>query len=575
MGQKGLGLTSLPQSAPRNLVRLLGDLALRLRAGRLDEARSNLRDGLGFCVRFFASTGAAAVQAMGRMTPELEELWHSGLTVADGQVLLARCVKQLEGCHDKLARSYREVFMTSFVARSKPRHFARFLGFGDQGVGETIADFCSQDPVPPEQDETGENAAAIKRYLSVLKEWMAAAGWFFAECEYRHESGHQFGQQELVVVFRQYTLKTRLPVRLREARRAADPSALGSSPLAAPLTPEEMGPSNELSELISAMLETQESLPPPKPVKEPEAKPPQLAVTADYRGYAKNEEGELGHAGTLTITNAGGGELRGSILSTNPLVQVTPNLFEGNTSQIRYWISPDAMPQPEGFIELRTATEFRRVPLTNFIPASRLSSLSTLQLASLLLLPGLLTLAYLGWVFRLTIGTVERLLRESLRDDFPALLKGAAVTFDRSGVGVIDLEVIPRVDSVLLMFLALAVLCPLLVAKLFRYYPRFQQRDLGFLFILGMVLPAIGFLALWNTPLLFHPMMLHPELADLNFRHGLPAFLGLNLGASLYLFLSVLGAVDRKVRNPMLRLLLPLVLVALAAALIVFMVYWT
>lgn len=338
------------------------------------------------------------------------------------------------------------------------------------------------------------------------------------------------------------------------------------APLPPPLPPSAITEfiSDKLTQEPEAPLERRSSADEPQPIVE---------VKFDYMGYAKNSAGKMGHAGVIWINNRGGGELIGTVYCTNDFVEVNPKSFQGDSNRLTFWIDPNELPQPEGSLVVRTATEERRIPCSRMVPSSRLSELSFGKMLALLLAPGLIGSLYITfvlWSSGLFIqATIERVLGDQFNKFFAP---GNYMSMRTAGVGALDLDLMPRAEACALLMYLLAWMAPLAVAKIFVRYPRYQQKALGWAFMLGMTLPVFYFLALWKAPLLSSPLYLHPELAFANFRTHMTGFLAINLIVSMYLFASVAG-VFNKFLNELGKMVLSLVLFVIYAISVGFMVY--
>ncbi|MBI3927863.1 MAG: hypothetical protein HY319_20145 [Armatimonadetes bacterium] len=553
-------------AGPENLQRILQALSKELQAESLGRAATLLRDALGFMTRYFASLTTAAVRQFGALPELSSSLWQKDIGVPDcARVLLANLERLDSFPAEKLASTLRDIFFTVTFGASQamPRSFAQRLGDQQEGLAaaRTVASFCSKDV-----ESVSEAESSIREFLPVLREWLQSAEDFFCECDHRFEPAADFGRRELVVGYRQHRLRTGPIVRLREFRAGGRWRNVSS---------EERRVSHDLGELVDRLVDGAPRDAPSGASPPAADAPPELHWSSSYRGYAKNHEGELGHSGTISLTNLGGGELSGTVTSTNRNIVVLPGAFKGNASQLRYWIHPSEMPQPEGYVVIKTPGEQRRIPLSEIVPRSRLADLSPFRMMLLLLLPGSLGFAYVAAVLFFTVQGVVGSVQQSLRpEELNALVEhGQSVTLSRSGLGDVDLEILPQAEAGLLVFFLLALLGPLVVAKFFRRFPRYQQKELGWAFVLGMILPTAGFVALSDSSFLYDPVLRHPALSVADFRANLLAFVALNLSASVYLFFSVLGKVDRWIRSPVTRFLLPLGMAAFYAAAVGVLVY--
>lgn len=533
-------LQGVSQVAPLVLQRLLATLLVHVNGGDDEKKRESLRECLIFLVPFFASICSGARQCL-EDKPEITP-WAPTHSVVQSQESLAFDLARLmHYLDDPMAASLLGIF---FEKSGEPYLHTRLLGIGDPPEeGDSLAKWCL-------------NPGALKDLDACFKmvdSWLALSEPFFQEADYHYEPGADFGQRSLTIAFRQHRIQTRFGVRLAEARSGQKLSRglpLGAPPSRAMPLPQ----ISELGELVADLLEKR------KP-GETEQLPPEartvLNHSSEYLGFAKDAQGRLGHAGKLRFTCEHGGEIRGSVKSTNPNLVVVPGTFKGEECNLAFWLDPAEMPHPEGYVEVETPHEKRRIAISTLVPPSRLSNLSGSKLATLLLAPSVVGLAYICWVYHMTIARVMRVLTTRAPDLVEAFTKGYKVdSFRRGGVGVLDLEILPRIESATLLLLLFSVLAPLVTTKLFRFYPRSEKRRFGALYAVSLVLPTLGLLAFWNSSFLWSPVLTHPELTMLDYRNHFIEFSVFNIVAAVYLFLSVTGVLDRWIRPQFLRVLL-------------------
>ena len=543
-------LDEVAQVAPLNLQRILGSLGVCLASDQEVEKVAAVRESLGFMIRFFASVCSAAKAVL----PPLKvwERWQPSDSVVESEQRLIRDLLYIRQIDDPLAQSLSSIFFSPF-GQAKP--FARHLGL--DGETPRLAEVCL-------------NLEEAQQGLKIIKPWLASSYAFFQECSYHYEPGENFGQRELAIDFRQYRLKTRFAVRLIEARGPAKRGGVG---LAAP----DYVATKELGQLVAGLLEdrrseTEEEL---AAIAEIELQPkPILEYRSEYLGFAKNEDGRLGHAGRIYITNGGEGELSGVARSDNPNLKLVPGTFRGDDSILTFWLDPGEMPHPEGYFTLKTNEESKVVAISSLVPPSRLSNLSLVQLCLLLLAPGAIGVTYIAWVYHTTIHRIHGALAQYAPELLASFLRGEQVaSFRRGGVGVLELQILPRIESATLLLLLVSVLAPLVVTKLFRFYPRSEKRRLGWLYGVSLVSPTLSLLVFWSIGILWSPLLNHPELMPLDFRSHFVTFAVFNLVASIYLFLSVTGVLDRWIRPQVFRVLLSPALFLGWLVLVVVLVY--
>jgi hypothetical protein len=320
--------------------------------------------------------------------------------------------------------------------------------------------------------------------------------------------------------------------------------ALGAQP-AALVTPAPVNPSvpaesiQPLAQLLDKML--QAPAPAPKPSLQ-ELPRPRVEVQIDHLGYIKNAQGKLGYGGHLWIRNVGEGELAGTVISHNESIQVAPSSIVGNETRCLFWVNPNLSGASGSHIQIKTEHEERLVPTWRLMPRSQFAGLTAARLAGLLLAPGLLGSLYCVIVLFFTGRWVEATLHSMLGGNYERYMApGNPLSLRGSGVGELDLQIIPRAQTSLLLFFLLSWLVPTIVCKLYQHYPRHAQVQLSTLFTFSLVFPSALFGALYYSPLCTGTLYLHPELSFIDFRQHLVEFVGLNFIAASYYFLEVAG----------------------------------
>jgi len=265
----------------------------------------------------------------------------------------------------------------------------------------------------------------------------------------------------------------------------------------------------------------------------------------------------------------------GVVSATGGNVEVTPGYFDGTSNRVVYWVHPDDIISSKEYIKVKVGDEERLYALWRLAPPSRFESLSRRRQAGLLLLPGALGSLYSAWILFATHRGVEKELQETLGHNYTKFINGSnPLSLKQAGIGQLDVNLKPQIESAMLIFLTVAWLTPVAVAQIYGRYPRRDQRPLVLLFVLGCCLPLLVFLGLWGSGLTQSPLTQHPELAQLDYRRNFAAYLGLNVLTSVYVLLSVEGFFHR-ILNELGRVALAVGSALVAALIIVVQVYGT
>lgn len=300
----------------------------------------------------------------------------------------------------------------------------------------------------------------------------------------------------------------------------------------------------------------------------------QLIVKKKYLGYGKNSDGVMGYCGQITLSRFDDAAVNAKLECSNPLLFLSPTTPSGKAPVVTYWMPPAAFPQPGGHLTIATPEQNKVLSVVSLFPQSRTDFLSASQVLLLLFTPSMLGLLYFCFVYLLSASGIVAQVKEIFPDAYAAAVAGSAVADFRSqGVGLYQLEVVPASESLQLIWAGLIWLCPLIAAKFFRHLSRSRQRELGAALAGSLVLPSIGLLLIWNAQKVSFPLFDHPDFAPLDLRNFLPWSVPLNLAIASYLFLSVHGVWDRRVRSGELRFLLPVVLALVYAAIAFLLIF--
>lgn len=286
----------------------------------------------------------------------------------------------------------------------------------------------------------------------------------------------------------------------------------------------------------------------------------QLVLKKKYLGYGKNSDGVMGYCGQLTLSRFDDKTLNATLESSNPLLFLSTSSVNAAASVVTYWMPPAAFPQPGGHLVVESPEGKKVLSVSSLFPQSRTDFLQGRQVALLLLAPALLGLVYFGFVYLYSSYGILSQVKEMFPEQYAAALSGQGeANFRAEGVGLYQLEVVPASESLQLIVATMIWLAPLASTKFFRHLSRSRKRAFGGLLASALILPSLGMLAAWTLQRRLFPLFEHPDFAPLDLRGFLPWALPLNLAAAAYLFLSVHGVWDRKLRSE-LRFLLPALL---------------
>lgn len=623
---KDTDLTELPRvtepiSAPSPLQNLVEEYNSRAKLGELATCSLLLKDALGYFARYYSAVCVAACRELDCLPGEVAQNWSGTPNVEAALPILQECLDKLKTHDERIARKLCLVF---FEQDGDRRAFAHQILPSDQTQEFEVARFCNSS----KQDVAVVNREVLGNAARLLDAWISASFSFFLESEQRLETGAYFGQLEQVVRFEQFTLRTGLTMRVSESRAHGPLPALApaqSQPLAlaadapapialAPVEPQEASPppteeapteplpdaSPETpAEPVAKPVEEAIAMAAPEPVIAPGAEAllklmqskqslqgpttsPIRKVITETRfeinleplGFMRSAlTGKMGYGGHLWVNSIDENIIIGTISATGGNVEVTPSFFEGTTNRVVYWVHPDDVVSSKEYLRIKVSLEERLYPLWRLAPPSRFESMNRRKMAGLLLLPGTLGAVYSTWIWYTTNREVDVELRDTLKESYtkfinpsnPLSLKGA-------GIGQLDVNLKPQIESALLIFLITAWMAPVIVAKLYSQFPRRDQRPLVLLFILGCCFPALYYLALWSSSLTLSAMTMHPELAQLDYRRNFATFLLINGVTTLYEVFSVEGLFHRFL-NELGRVALAALTAIIAWAIILYQVY--
>lgn len=607
-----------PISAPTSLQSLVEEYNLRAKLGESSACALLLKDALGYFLRYYAAVCVATCRELECLPAEVAHSWGSAPSVEAAGSVLYECLERLKTRRERIARKLTQVF---FEQDGDRRAFTHYFFPHEIPPEFRLVDFC----VAPREQVAASDFDTLCQAARILDAWISASFGFFLESEQRLETGAYFGQLEQVVCFEQYTLRTGLTMRVHESRGLAalpalvpqvatglageaPPQGLAIVPLAETVPEPEPQPEAEPAddpvaepghepapaplleavaspapvaleaEALQKFVQGQRNVVSPKtevlPLKK--VKPvgeSRLEIRLEPLGFMRSKQGKVGYGGFLWVNSSDGEPIVGVVKVTGGDVELTPVMFEGASNRVVYWVGPDDVAFGKDYLQVNADGEERLYALWKLAPPSRFENLSRPKQAGLLMLPGLAGILYSGWAFYSAEKTIDGQLRETLADNFTTFVNSSQpLSLRRAGIGELDVDLKPRVESTLLVFLLVAWLVPVVVAKLYSRYPRRDQKALVILFVLGCCWPCLVYLMLWSSPLTQSPVTQHPELAQMDFRRSMALFATLNGLSSLYVMVSVEGIFHRFL-NTLGRISLATVLALSAALGILWQVY--
>ena len=294
---------------------------------------------------------------------------------------------------------------------------------------------------------------------------------------------------------------------------------------------------------------------------DPFAKRNRLVVKNKYLGYGKNSQGVLGLCGQLKVSYFNENEISGKLESSNPLLFLSTKRLSGKNATITYWLPPVAFPHPAGHLSIETPLETKNLSLHTLFPKSRTDLMRDRTVLLCLFLPAILGFLYFALVFALTTQSIDLEAQQTFPELYRAALSGIDTgDFRAQGLGLYRLRVIPAAESMQMIWAALIFLDPLISSKFFYHLSRSRKRRFGGLLAAAQLLPTILLLLTWSFQDLVFPLYSHQDFAPLDLRSFLPWSVGMNLLVGVYLFLSVFGFWDRKIKQSEVRFILPLIL---------------
>ena len=530
----------IPPHCPKVLERILTRMDLYLRLGDPVESCASLRDSLDYLTRYFAGVAAAAVRRLGTLPPEAEKLAESSLSIHDCEKLLILALRSIgrEG-EEKLGHAVRNVFYyeEELSHEEKPTGaHARLLALDADPSSkmQNLAQFCSLVAGVGVLSSPARAKRELERFMPTLQDWMAMAGPFFRECQHHEEPPDKTGRTELVIEYSDIYLELVAPDYTFYIRPGADQVPDIEAP---ELPPPDLAFDEDLVDVPTRK----------KTPEEREKERPFLVHRVDLIGDRPNSKGKTCAAGYIVLTNAGGGTLSGAATTTDDCIEVEPARFRGNKVQLSYWVDTDELPDThEVFILLKTAHEERTISVYEMIGQAKARPVSKGFGVFKLLIPNLVLLSALVTAFHAASAWMNGALTEMLGRGYETLrlIQDAPDAYGR---------VVAPSQLVGYLYLAIAGLVPILVARAYRRMPPSTQELLEKRRVVMMILPSIFVGVCMFTPVLSNFFSSSSDFPGMDFYGLYLYFIGLNFGATYYQEMSLTQKLDDLFLNPTVR----------------------
>ncbi|MBI3925168.1 MAG: hypothetical protein HY319_06480 [Armatimonadetes bacterium] len=531
----------IPPKCPQVLRDILRRLNIYLHQDDPVQACVSLRDSLDYLTRYSAGLAAAAFRELGTLPAEAEEMARNSPSIHQCEKLLILSLKSIgQGEEEDLGRAVRAIFFarTEFSSEDRPvGNHARMLqtDADPNNKLQLLAEFCSRGEG---LTEAADCRREMSRFLPVLRDWLIQAEPFFKQAQHFEEPPEEDGQMELVVQFGEHYLELVEPDYTFMVRPGCNEVPEVEIP--------EPPPEPVVEEPAGAPQEKQKST-------EPEKRgPPFLVHRVDFIGNQRNSKGKMCLSGFIRITNAGGGVLSGTAISTHPSIEVTPTRFRGNKTQITYWVDEGSLPQSfQAFVMLRTAEDERQIPVWEMKPRSIFGTMTAEQARIAIWAPPAIGLL----VFLLVLFPLAAMINGILTE--AAGLNWPSVSLAKDAKSAL-IQVLPLSQMIGWTLLYLPFWVPLAVIKMYKRLSP-NVRDLlashlnpALFAISPLVFVLTAVLALGGNPVVQDIELPACHLPMLCLR-----FAGLNVLTVAYLILSFRERIDEWVHDPVARSSIP------------------
>lgn len=289
-----------------------------------------------------------------------------------------------------------------------------------------------------------------------------------------------------------------------------------------------------------------------------------LLINNRYLGHGKNSKGIIGLCGQVKISNFDDSPLSGTVESSNPLLFLRPTTLSGELTTVTYWLPPVAFPHPAGHLTITTKEFTETLPVRSLFPKSRTELMSDRRVILYLLLPGLIAFAYFAFVYLFTTRGIDAEAALLFPDTYAAAMSGQVEGDFRShGLGLYRLKVMPAAESLQMIWAGVIFFVPLIASKFFYYLSSRRRRKYAGLLVVAQLLPTVLLLLTWSAQVHTLPLYFHQDFSPLDLRGFLAWGVPWNVAIALYLFLSVFGVWDEKLKSSEVRGALPVFLTVL------------
>lgn len=580
-----------PLMAPPTLEALLGELAKAHREGNFLALADAARDALGFTTRYFAGVLLAACRALDCLPAQLADVGGTS-NVEDSARHLMLCLERLEKSPQRLAKKLCQIFLetngehrrftqalapvegefsiVSFCRSPRDERpgaepFTQALRWLDAWMNSCFGFFLESE----QRFEPGPFFGQVEQVV-VFEQHTLPTGLTLRLKELRPAAPDTTSlvldsdkAPALPMLGAPIPVPTTEPEEIAPSSKPAPPAfELGARKSQAPPAEKAVVASAPLLAKEAPPPKTQAPLPVPEPVPttpiapaeavaivdflqlkltQNPAKPHEPRVAApkgwldcdiDQAGMRKNQAGDFGYSGYLWIRLSGEGEteIEGTATCENSRVEISPATFKGVQTRIVYWVHPDEIRKPRGHVLIKAHNLERQIPVWKLLPDSSLANFSSRQILAMLFAPGLIGSLYTCWIFWASGGRIEADLHELLRDQYSRFINPYnPLSLRASGVGFVDLRIMPQMEAALLLFFCLAWLAPLGASMVYSRIARHEKKNFGMSYGLALVAPSLFYLAMWRTPLVHGQLFHHPDFRFLDFRVHLAEFFLLNL----------------------------------------------
>lgn len=526
-----------PRGCPPRLKGILTRLDLYLRLGEPVEACTSLSDAFDYMMRLCAGLAVAAVTKQGNLPEEAARLCQQSDSEQECERLLILALRTLGAdTAEPLGQQLHKMFFyrdeDSNEERPTGGHTRLLQKDADPGQkSQQLAEFCSLRNDPEALSNPARCKREIVNFLPILRDWLATAESLLARCRFQESDGKSEGALKLVATFKETEYVLAEPdfhFRIR-------PGAAQEPDIEVPeLPPEEV----ELDEDF---------------LQEPEPEdPPFLMHRVMHVGERENSQGQMCQSGYIVITNAGGGTLAGTAVSTHDALEVSPRRFRGNRVELSYWLNEEELPVThDAFIMLHVPGQETSVSVTQMRRKTEADRTSPTRGLLKVLAPMLLGLLLFAGAYGAGVTYIHQNLSETLGPNYVLIdLLEVAPAARASYLGIAQM--------LAYFYLLLGGLLPILMGTVYRRLPEAVTAQLDRRLKVLLLLP-LGLTLLLVLPLWMLPLAWDPDFRELNLIRLFPWYAGGALAAATYMEMSIEGRLDDWFLDPIVRKTIPVI----------------